>query len=205
MTLKTPLYNLHNYPNVYEPSEDTFLLLDALELDIENILEKKPNFIVEIGSGNGVIITALATYIKSVKCFATDLNFEACKATNHTTKLNNVLIEICNMHLLSCFKEHMFDIVVFNPPYVVTDSDEIVGNGIARAWAGGINGREVIDDFLKQLPQMLSSKGICYMVIIKENNLEDIKSIIKKIGLHINILKERKVPSEHLYVLKIYR
>ena len=39
-----------DYRDVYEPSEDSFLLIDALELDIDYIVnEIKPLYIVEIG------------------------------------------------------------------------------------------------------------------------------------------------------------
>lgn len=205
MSLTTPLYNLKEFPDVYEPSEDTFLLLDALEIDIGSIIERNPNFVIEIGSGSGIVITALTASLRNTQCFATDINPEACAATNRTANLNNTFIEICNMNLLSCFKAHLFDIIIFNPPYVITNSTEIAGNGIARAWAGGVNGREIIDEFLKLLPQNMSSSGVCYMVIIKENRPEEVIDIIEKMNLKVIVLKERRVLGEHLYVLKIYK
>lgn len=205
MSLKTPKYNLKLFPNVYEPSEDTFLLLDALEADIDNIVQRKPNFIIEIGSGSGIVITALAGFLKNVMCFATDINPEACLTTKHTSNINDTYVEVCNMNLLTCFRECLFDVIVFNPPYVVTNPSEISGNGIARAWAGGENGREIIDQFLKLLPKIFHSRSVCYMIVIKENNPEAIMEVINSMDFHVIVLKERRIPCEHLYVLKIYR
>ena len=43
----------------------------------------------------------------------------------------------------------LFDIVIFNPPYVATDSDELSNaqelKGIEAAWAGGKHGIEVLE------------------------------------------------------------
>ena len=38
-----------DYSRVYEPAEDTFCLLDALEQDAEEIKRDQPRLIVEIG------------------------------------------------------------------------------------------------------------------------------------------------------------
>lgn len=43
------------------------------------------------------------------------------------------------------------DILLFNPPYVPTESSEIFGTGIEASWAGGVDGREVINRFLLSL------------------------------------------------------
>jgi len=59
--LPTPHY--HSSPNVYDPSEDTFLLLDALEQDTLKIQEMKPSIIMEMGSGSGIVSAFLAKIV----------------------------------------------------------------------------------------------------------------------------------------------
>lgn len=53
-------------------------MLDAMELDLEELKLKKPLIVLEIGSGSGIIITAIAQQLKSSKCFAIDINPVAC-------------------------------------------------------------------------------------------------------------------------------
>lgn len=205
MALKTPVYDLKNFVNVYEPREDSYLFLDALEKDFAAIKCMKPTFVLEVGSGSGIIISALASVLSTCVCFSSDINVDACLATQKTAALNNVSIEICNMDLFRNFKNNSFDIVLFNPPYVVTDMEELNGNGLNRAWAGGDRGRVIIDKFLNDLHRILNVNGICYVVLLKENNPEEIMNEMSLIGFRAEILLERKIPGEHLFVVKLFK
>eukprot|EP01097_Dermamoeba_algensis_P002264 TRINITY_DN1907_c0_g1_i1.p2 TRINITY_DN1907_c0_g1~~TRINITY_DN1907_c0_g1_i1.p2 ORF type:complete len:106 (-),score=28.88 TRINITY_DN1907_c0_g1_i1:638-916(-) len=73
---------------VYEPAEDTFLFLDALEKEKELLLGLGPLLCLEIGSGSGVVITFLGQLLKSQQplMMATDLSCVAARATqNHSS------------------------------------------------------------------------------------------------------------------------
>lgn len=47
---------------------------------------------------------------------------------------------------------------------------QVGGNGIQAAWAGGKNGREVMDRIFPLVPKLLSPKGFFYLLVLKENN-----------------------------------
>lgn len=206
LTIDTPLYNhIYDFPTVYEPSEDTFLLIDTLEQELTFIQSLNPRFVAEIGSGSGVNITALASVLKSsCFCVASDINNDACIATQKTSFMNGVQIECVNTDFLSCFR-NQFDLILFNPPYVVTESNEIMGAGIERSWAGGFNGREVMDKLFPVIPQLLTTNGVFYLVVIKENGPANICRMFRGQNFSATIINEKKIRAEHLFVLKIQK
>ncbi|TPX41081.1 hypothetical protein SeLEV6574_g06258 [Synchytrium endobioticum] len=197
-------YKLH----VYDPAEDTFLLMDALEQDVSCITSTRPAICLEIGSGSGCVITFLATLIGSECLFlATDINPVAARATVETSRVNNVHVDVLNTRFtrgLSLLPFRRIDVLLFNPPYVVTpDETELPSeSAIEAAWAGGKDGRVVIDEFLELVPTILSLRGICYMVCIRENKPDEIKNVARSKGLDTLIVQSRRAGREHLYVLK---
>jgi release factor glutamine methyltransferase len=56
-----------DYENIYEPAEDSFLLLDALELDLLFRPHLLPGILLEVGSGTGVATAHLSTIFKKVQ------------------------------------------------------------------------------------------------------------------------------------------
>ncbi|XP_004842300.1 hemK methyltransferase family member 2 isoform X2 [Heterocephalus glaber] len=163
------------FSDVYEPAEDTFLLLDALE----------------------------AAAPELAGC--TDVNPEAAACTLETAHCNRVHIQpvITDLvkGLLPRLKEKV-DLLVFNPPYVVTPPEEVGSHGIEAAWAGGRNGREVMDRFFPLASDLLSPRGLFYLVTIKENNPEEILKTLKTKGLHGTTALSRQAGQEILSVLK---
>ncbi|VDK23271.1 unnamed protein product [Anisakis simplex] len=104
---KTPLYRMTSQQKetVYDPAEDTFLLLDGLEMDIDRI--KHSAFIIEVGCGSGV-----------VSCT------ETTQQLNNTTK-NIDLVQCDLITAISDRFNGLFDLILFNPPYVPTEPEEI--------------------------------------------------------------------------------
>jgi len=199
---------------VYEPAEDSFLLLDALEADLEYLKQKKPMVCLEIGSGSGILITALSKALPNSACFATDINIRACAVTKTTSDFNRAAVHTINMDLVSAFQPQSVDVLVFNPPYVVTPDDEITADTadeqefndrIIKSWAGGTHGRLIMDRVFNQLDSILSPDGIAYILIIEDNKPKEIIEDLKTLGLEAKIVAERRIRGEYLIILKIAR
>ncbi|KAJ8327904.1 hypothetical protein BDV3_005245 [Batrachochytrium dendrobatidis] len=199
------------YQSVYEPAEDTFLLLDALEKDRNILLDIQPTIALEIGSGSGCVTAFLGALLGSSNTLflCTDINDFAAKTTLKTGQANKIQIDAVITSFTSSLHQricHNIDVLIFNPPYVVTTSDEVGSHGIEAAWAGGIDGREVIDKFLPLVSQLLSKQGQCYLVLIKENRPEEIMQHMLDIyNLHSEIVLKRKAGFEGLFVVRFYR
>ncbi|XP_072942388.1 methyltransferase N6AMT1 [Epargyreus clarus] len=205
--METPYQNhidKADFEFVYEPAEDSFLLIDALEKDLQYLRNKNPTFCLEVGSGSGIVITAFAMVFPQSLCFSTDVNFKACVMSKSTAAHNKVILEPVTMDLASCFK-NQFEVVIFNPPYVVTDSDECGHVNITASWAGGEKGREITDKLLNTLPKILAGNGTFYLLLIEENIPEEVIDIMSKKGYKSEIVIRRRVKNEQQLVLKFYR
>jgi release factor glutamine methyltransferase len=213
--LETPDYShftTKDYEKIYEPCEDTFLFLDALEADMAFLNELDPQVIIEIGSGSGLVINFLARHLKNSKktlFFATDLNPDACRATKRTCiKNSNQHINILNCDFVEPLKDRLggkIDVLLFNPPYVVTEANELGSHSIEAAWAGGADGREVMNRLFPRIDSLLSANGVFYLVCIKQNKIEEIGELFASIGFSMTVVLNRKAGIEHLFILKIRR
>ncbi|XP_056466657.1 methyltransferase N6AMT1 [Gadus chalcogrammus] len=212
LSYPTPLYahaGRGRFENVYEPAEDSFLFIDALERDADELQGLSPSVCLEVGSGSGVVSAFLASVVGSSALYlCTDVNSLAANCTATTATCNNVALQPVITDLVQCLLPRLcgkVDVLLFNPPYVVTPSEEVGGSGIEAAWAGGRRGREVIDRFLPMVTQLLSNQGLFYLVTIVENCPEEIIRLLGEGGLTAGPCLSRRAHNERLSVLRFHR
>ena len=201
--------------DVYEPREDSFLFLDALESDKEFLVSRDPFICLEIGPGSGII----STFVSSLFCakemifFGCDVNEHACHFTMETFS-NCAASAKHSMHcvrgdLASCLEgklEKQVDLLLFNPPYVPTEEEEVGHADIRAAWAGGSTGMDVTSRFLPSVTNLLSEKGCFYLVCVEENNpIEIAKELNKKYNLIPKRIAKRKAKNESLSIWRYTR
>lgn len=160
----------------YEPDEDSFTFLDVLEE--ENISHK---LVVDLGISTGVLGDAL----KDCLVVGIDKNRLALVEQKRTRKSPNLIVG----DFLGSINQKMVDILLFNPPYVLDSRDPIIG--------GGVDGREVIDEFIKQV-----EVGMFYLLVIKANKPEEVIKKIEEKDYLVEIKRVRKILGETIIILK---
>lgn len=203
---------MSQHPEVYEPCDDSFALVDALLADRANLLLHQPNLCMEIGCGSGYVITSLAIMLgleySGAHYFATDINPHAVETTRKTLEAHGVHAEIVTADIASGLQKRlkgMVDVLVVNPPYVPTPEEEVGQEGITASWAGGENGRRVIDRILPVADELLSEKGWLYMVTLTENNPSEICRLMRDSGYGSRIVVQRSTDEESLHIVKFWR
>jgi release factor glutamine methyltransferase len=175
------------WENVYEPAEDSFLF--AENLDVE-----KGAQVLDVGTGCGILGILAAE--KAAMVLAVDLNPYAICCAKENSALNKVNSKMAFMQadLLTAFDENArFDLILFNAPYLPAAEHE-AETWIGRSWAGGVNGRQVIDRFISQAQPHLKTAG---QVLLMQSTLANVEETIRKFGEHklkARVRAERKLP-----------
>lgn len=136
--LPTPDTSHVSFATIYEPAEDSYLLLDTLSTPTESawLQQRFRNgspLVAEVGTGSGVVIaflTANAEQIfgRPIVSLGIDVNTNACKATKQTVlkaindqgSKSSYLASVCG-DLCSSLRPESVDVLVFNPPYVPSE------------------------------------------------------------------------------------
>ncbi|WP_455645691.1 HemK2/MTQ2 family protein methyltransferase [Methanosphaera sp.] len=170
---------------VYPPAEDTFLLIDNLEV-YEN------ETVLEVGAGTGIVSIAASFIAENVTCI--DINKHAIKCTEANVKLNNRNnITVIHSDLFENITEK-YDLIIFNTPYLPVTEEEHEDDDYSKAWDGGIDGRQVIDKFLEQAPNYIKNKGRIQLV---QSSLSDNEKTLDY--LNNNGFEAKITASEHQF------
>lgn len=168
--LKYKEIEYQTHPQVYEPSDDTFLLA-------ENLQVKRMSNTLEIGTGTGII--AIMAAMKARMVIATDINPHALKCTLKNIITNKAFnVELREGDLFEPVKNEKFDVILFNTPYLPSSDDENIDDKLDAAWNGGPDGRDVIDRFLEDVKNHLNPGGKVQLV---QSSLSNVEKTLKRL------------------------
>ncbi|KAK0661575.1 methyltransferase domain-containing protein [Cercophora samala] len=223
--LPTPTTSHVPYTLVYEPAEDSFLLLDTLSSPASTNFHtthfppsSPPPLILEIGPGSGVVLAFLTAHPTAlfsrpdILTLGIDINSFACASTAQTVRLataqhpsssstTGTFLSAAQNDLTSCLRKNQVDVLVFNPPYVPTEDLPLLPESLRQqkepgakvtfeeeskllelSYAGGKDGMETTDRVIDSLGEVLSERGIAYLLLCAGNKPEEVKERIRGMG-----------------------
>ncbi|UCF49754.1 MAG: methyltransferase [Thermoplasmatales archaeon] len=189
---------LEIHPEVYNPAEDTFLLIEALDV-------VKGKSVLEIGTGCGIISLDCARIGANVVC--TDINPFAVDLTKRNYSRNKHLVkgdfDVRKGDLFKPIKnKEVFDIIIFNPPYLPTEKKDIVGGSgwFDVATNGGATGIKITTRFIDELTDYLKQNGKSYFIFSSLSDSDKLESLIKKKKFQFNVVSCRSFDFETISV-----
>jgi release factor glutamine methyltransferase len=184
------------HPEVYDPAEDSFLLLESLHINPGDV-------VLELGTGCGLI--ALACALKGAEVLCTDINPFAVQLTRRNIERNRChlsgVVEIRQGDLFSVLKnKELFNVIIFNPPYLPTIKNEKIGGWFDAATNGGRDGLQVTKRFLEGVSAHLLPRGSAYFIFSSLSDCFTLEQYLKKQRLSTSIVAYQRFEGEELYV-----
>ncbi|MCU0631113.1 MAG: class I SAM-dependent methyltransferase [Methanoregulaceae archaeon] len=185
--MKPDWNGIYDPEQVYCPEADTYLLLEAALKEI-----RPGDRVLEIGTGSGYIAAGLKELADII---ATDINPHAVYAAKQKG------VEVVRSDLANGLRG-LFDLVIFNPPYLPTCDEEKIDDWLEYALDGGMDGRVVIERFAKEVGRVLAPKGRVLLLISSLTGIDAIFDIFEGAGYGVKIVERRQVFDEELVVIR---
>ena len=117
---------------------------------------------LDVGCGCGIQALYLATHARRV--VATDLSARACALTQFNAALNETKIDVREGSLFEPVEGETFDLIVTNPPFVITPDTVRCASGMHEYRDGGMDRDNLIAAVLRGAPDCMAPGGTLQML-----------------------------------------
>ena len=122
-------------PGVLIPRPETEELVEWILTQQPTTSDQQLN-ILDIGTGSGCIVIALAKHLPYAQVYGLDISPEVLETAKTNASLNQVKVNFIEENILTCCHtelvsaSHKFDIIVSNPPYVRKSEKSTIKNNV---------------------------------------------------------------------------
>jgi HemK-related putative methylase len=176
---------------IYQPEQDSYLLLEQVKNYLTKIKNKNIN-ILDMGSGSG-IQAKTCKELGFNKILCADINQEAVEFIKKQ-RFKSIYSDLFS----NISKKNKFDLIIFNPPYLPEHKYDK-----EKDTTGGKKGFETIIAFLEQAKPYLTNKS---SILLLFSSLSQPKIIIEKaesLGYKLKKLSSKKLFFEELFVYEL--
>lgn len=147
---------------------------------------------LDVFTGSGVLAVCCGL-AGARRVTAIDLSRRALLTTFLNGRHNGVRVRTLRGNLFEPVNGEQFDLIVANPPYYPGPA-ALPRTGIARAWAGGPEGRALIDPFCARAPDFLRPGGRVVVVHGSFNGEGATRELLEAGGLQTEVVLRHRGP-----------
>jgi len=172
-------------PDVYEPVEDSYLLINALRHagDLDKLT------LCDVGCGTGTI--GLHAAEQGAVVTLVDVNPSAIALSRKNAEQNNLPVRVVESDFFSNVPDK-FDIIVSNPPYLPADKRE-EDDALTRSISGGKHGYEWTVRFLEEAKEHLQPKGVLLFTASSYSKPQVLEEHIERCGFSWSIVSQQQM------------
>ena len=182
----TPNESITPKGDPYAPREDSELLRQAI------LFQDSRGLFLEIGVGMGSNLKGLENRFSLV--VGTDI-----QSRGAMIDAKDKGVELVIADRASCFRDHVFDLVACNPPYLPSSEIE------DKAVDGGLLGLEVPLKFLSEALRVSRHDAKIIVILSSLGDLSEFRSFCDKIEISCEVIMEKRLFFEILYAYLIRR
>lgn len=185
--LMTPTRSLRVGATVYAPQDDSYLLIEALQLSGSAVGAR----VLDLCTGTGIVALA-ASAAGAAQVLAFDISPAAvtcARANARAAQHDSVDVRLGTLD--DALAHGPYDLVLANPPYV--PSPTAAADMAQLAWNAGPDGRAVLDPLCDAAPGLLTPQATMLIVQSEIAGIEHTRQRLERNGLLATVTSRRTV------------
>jgi len=177
------------------PRPETEILVEQALEQLKQMGIVSPK-ILDLGTGSGCIAVAIAKNLSRADVWASDISTAALQLAKENAILNNVEIKFIKSDIFDAlkFKNHKFDLIISNPPYVSSGEFHSLAKEIffepQLALKAGRDGLDFYRSIIPQAARYLRDNGLL-MLEVGAGQAYFVKEMLEKKGFeHLSLIRD---------------